>query len=211
MSYVMVYVPADVMNRLESQLQNTPEKIPAVLKKLINDTAKRAKKESAARTREVYVVKTGAFNKSMKIENATQRNLQAMIYTEGNQQSLYEFKRRKNSGKKAARAQVLTTGTLKELVLKGGEDNGKDLKAFVQTIKDEKTGSEHTGIFQRMTSAERSVSSSTKRNAIKQLYGISIPQMVENEKVYSKIEKDIREELREGLAKHIAAVMEGTK
>lgn len=206
MSYVMVYVPADVMNRLESQLQNTPEKIPAVLKKLINDTAKSAKKESAARTREVYVVKTGAFNKSMKMENATQRNLQAMIYTEGSQQPLYEFKRRKNSGKKAARAQVLTTGTLKELVLKGGEDNGKDLKAFVQKMKNG-----NIGIFQRMTRAERSASSSTKRNAIKQLYGISIPQMVENEKVYSKIEKDIREELREGLAKHIAAVMEGTK
>ena len=49
----------------------------------------------------------------------------------------------------------------------------------------------------------------TKRNAIKQLYSTSIPQMVKNDKVYPLIEADIKEELRRSLDEHIAKVMEG--
>lgn len=204
---MIVYVPEDVIERLNRQLQKTPEQIPDVLRKTINDTAKSARKEVAAKAQETYTVKSGTFNKSMKIENATQKYLQATIYTEGSPTVLYGFKRRKNIGSTAAKAQVLASGSLKELVLKGGADNGKDLKAFVQTIK-----SGHTGIFQRMTSSERLKSTSKKRNAIKQLYAPSIPQMVGNEKkVYSEVQPLITEELYKTLEKHIATVMEGIK
>lgn len=213
---MIVYVPEDIMDRLEKQLQKTPEMIPDVLRKTINDTAKRARREIAAQAQETYTVKTGTFNKSMKIENATQRYPQATIHTEGNPTALYGFKRRKNAGPTAAKAQVLASGSLKKLVLKGGADNGKDLKAFIQTIKKrDESGSEtasHTGIFRRMTPSERLKSNSRERNAIKQLYAPSIPQMLGNEeKVYSEVQPFIAEELRRNLEKHITTVMEGMK
>lgn len=213
---MIVYVPEDIMDRLEKQLQKTPEMIPEVLRKTINDTAKSVRREIAAQAQGTYTVKTGTFNKAMEIENATQRYPQATIHTEGTPTALYGFKRRKNAGSTAAKAQVLVSGSLKKLVLKGGADNGKDLKAFIQTIKKkDKSGNEvtaHTGIFRRMTPSERLRSSSRERNAIKQLYAPSIPQMLGNEKkVYSEVQPFIAEELRKNLKKHITAVMEGMK
>lgn len=204
---MIIYVPEDVLSRLESQLSSTPEKIPDVLRKTINDTAKTARSEVAAQAKKQYTINTGAFNKSMKIENATKKYPQATIYTEGNPVPLYGFKKRKNIGKSAAKAQVITSGSLKELVLKGGEDSGKDLKAFIQKLKNG-----HRGIFERMNQSERKKAGTDKRNAFKQLYAPSIPQMVGSEKrVYSIVQPIIIEELYKNLDKHIASVMEGLK
>lgn len=202
---MIIYVPEDVIDRLNSQLQRMPEMIPDVLRKTINDTAKTTRREIATQAQKIYTVKTGTFNKSMKIENATQKYPQATIHTEGSPTALYGFKRHKNIGSTAAKAQVLTAGSLKELISRKSDIFGKDIKAFVQTTKNG-----HTGIFQRMTFSERMKSTSKKRNAIKQLYAPSIPQMVGNEKrVYSEVQPFIAEELRKNLEKHIAAVMEG--
>lgn len=208
---MIVYVPEDVISRLNERLKATPEKMPDVLRNTINSTAKSARREVAKLAREQYTIKTGDFNKAMEIENATQRYLQATIHTKGSPVPLYGFKRRNNTRAEAAKAQVLSSGSLKKLVLKGGADNGKDLKAFVQTVKN-KDGSKHTGIFQRMTREERQKSTSKKRNPIKQLYAPSIPQMTGNEKrVYSVVQPFIVENLRNNLEKHIAKVMEGMK
>lgn len=202
---MIIYVPEDVIDRLNSQLQRMPEMIPDVLRKTINDTAKTTRRKIATQAQKIYTVKTGTFNKSMKIENATQKYPQATIHAEGSPTALYGFKRRKNIGSTAAKAQVLTAGSLKELVSRKSDIFGKDIKAFVQTTKNG-----HTGIFQRMTFSERMKSTSKKRNAIKQLYAPSIPQMVGNEKrVYSEVQPFIAEELRKNLEKHIAAVMDG--
>ena len=205
---MIVYVPEDVINRLNERLKTTPEKIPDALRKAINDTAKSTRQEVAKLAREQYTIKTGDFNKSMKIENATQKYLQATIYTEGKPVPLYGFKRKNNTPMEAAKAQVLSSGSLKKIVLKGGADNGKDLKAFMQTVKN-KNGSGHTGIFRRMTQEERQKSISEKKNPIKQLYAPSIPQMTGNEKkVYSVVQPFIVEDLRNNLEKHITKVME---
>lgn len=205
---MIVYVPKNITDRLEERLRAIPEQMPDVLKKTINSTAKSTRREIAEQTKEEYTVKIGSFNKSMEIKNATQKYLQATIRAKGSPLPLYGFKRRKNTQTEAAKAQVLSDGRLKELVLKGGADNGKDLKAFVQKIP--KTG--HVGIFQRMTDSDRKKSSSEKKNVIKQLYAPSIPQMTGNEeKVYSVVQPFITQELRKNLEKHIDMVMEGMK
>jgi hypothetical protein len=67
------------------------------------------------------------------------------------------------------------------------------------------------GVFRRMTAEEKRKSTSEKRAPIKQLYSTSIPQMVRNDEIYPQIEKDIKEELRKTLDKHIKSVMEGMK
>ncbi len=214
---MIIEVPQDIIDRLDDRLKTMPERAPEVLRKTINDTAKSARREVARQAQDQYAVKAGAFNKAMKIENATQRYLQATIHTEGRPLPLYGFRARKNIGLTAAKAKVLSQGALKELILKNGDSNGKDLKAFVT-----KAG-KHVGIFQRMNPEEKRKQQSyfdslekgkktTKRNAIKQLYSVSIPQMAGNEKrVYSKVQPVIMEELRRSLEEHIAEVMEGMK
>lgn len=202
---MIIYVPEDVMERLIIRLKETPEKMRGVLKKTINDTAVTARRELENKAQERYTIQKGALKKRMEIEKATARYLQATIHTEGRPLPLYGFKKRKNIEEVAAKAQAVLPGNLKELVVKGGQDNGKDLKAFVQTMK--KSG--HTGIFERMNRSERGKAGTQKRNAIKQLYGPSIPQMVGNEKkVYPIVQPIIAEELRKNLEKHIALVME---
>lgn len=211
---MIIEVPQHIIDRLNSQLKSVPEKIPDVLKKTINDTAKAGREKIIEQAHKKYTVKRGTFNKAMKIENATIRYFQATIHTEGKPLPLYGFRVRKNNGSKAAKAKVLHSGQLKELILRNGEDNGKDLKAFVVKTK------KHIGIFERLNSNERikqqkffkkkNKGRKTRKNAIKQLYGPSIPQMTGDEKkVYSVVEPAIKDELRKNLEKHISAVLEG--
>lgn len=203
---MIIYVPEDVIQRLDYQMRKTPESTIEVLSRAINETATSTRKSIAQKARGTYTVKTTAFNKSMKIEKATKKNIQAVIYSEGKPMALYGFKMRKNMGTTAAKAQVLNPGHLKEISLKDGADNGKELKAFVQKMKT--TG--HIGIFRRKSVEEKRKKAKTPRNAIKQLYGPSIPQMLGNkERVYEKVRPLIAEELRKNLEKHILVMMEG--
>lgn len=212
---MIVYVPQDIHDRLNQQLKNMPENIPNVLRKTINDTAKNARKSILTEAQKKYMVKAQGFNRAVKIENATSRYLQATVMTEGKPIPLYGFKIRKNKGPTAAKAQVLSAGSLKELTLRGGEDNGKDLKAFVQRMKNGRYG-----VFQRLNSDGKAKQreffnrhgkgkKTVRKNAIKQLYSLSEPQMVESKRVYPLVQSTIETGLRENLEKHIASVMEG--
>lgn len=229
---MIIYVEQEVYDRLNSRLKDMTEKMPAVMKGTINDTAKEARGRILKKAKENYVVKENRFNRAMSIEYATERHWGAVIETKGNPLPLYDFRIRKNRGITAAKAKVLTNSSLKELTLKGA-DNGKDLKAFVQKVKKGKSKG-HYGIFQRIPSNEREelqrridkekkkkvirnndlierLGKRVRKRYIRQLYSLSIPQMVEGEKVYPMAEKAISEGLRENLEKHIALMMEGLK
>ncbi len=224
---MIVYIPQDVYDRLYTRLKNIPEKIPETLKDAVNDTAKSTKKSMLEEVQKKYLVKDSGFNKSVRIENATSRNLQATIFSEGRPIPLYKFRVKKNRGITAAQGQVLTSGMLKELTLKGGETNGKDLKAFVQKMKNG-----HYGVFRRLGKDERNrirgrldeerrkgengnkntiekLGKKFKKRYIKQLYSLSAPQMIESKKVYPIVRDTIITELRISMEKHIASVMEG--
>ncbi len=219
---MIVYIPQDIYDRLYTRMKDMPKKIPEVLKGTINDTAKSAKKRMLQEVQKKYLVKSGGFNRTVKIEKATLRNLQAVVYSEGKPIPLYKFKIKKNRGAAAAQAQVLTSNGLKELTLKGGDVNGKDLKAFVQKMKNG-----HYGVFQRLTgegrkrqqkyfderdyrkSGYKDGNRKVRRNAIKQLYSLSAPQMAESKRVFPIVRDVIIEELRTSMEKHIASVMEG--
>lgn len=229
---MIIYVEQEVYDRLNDRLKDMKEKMPVVMKRTINDTAKEARERILEEAGERYLVKERAFNKSMRIEYATERRWGAVIETEGRPMPLYDFRVRKNRGATAAKAQVLTTSRLKELTLKGA-DNGKDLKAFVQKVKAGGSGKEHYGVFQRITSSERErhqkridaekkkeeenrdgdlierLEKRVRKRYIRQLYSLSIPQMVESKKVYPVVAKVVSERMRENLERHITSVMEG--
>lgn len=226
---MIVYVEQNIYNRLNERLKDMPEKIPRVMKRTINDTAKEARERIREEAREKYLIKEKGFNQAMHIEFATERYWNATIETKGDSIPLYDFRVRKNRGKTAAKAKVLTTSKLEELTLKGA-DNGKDLKAFVQ-----KTKNGHYGVFRRLPSSERGkmqeqldkekskkekrqdadaikrLETRSRKRYIRQLYSLSIPQMVDSKRVYPMVEKAISDGLRENLDKHIAFMMEGLK
>ena len=225
---MIVQVDQEIYDRLNQQLKDIPEKIPSVLRKSINNAARYGQKNMARHVKDNYAFKFAVkrINSASEFESAKGKNFQATITISGKPEPLMNFHVKKNGKKISARANVLKTSELKDLTLKGGDEGGKDLKAFVVKIKNtDRNGNEshHVGIFRRMTPEERGEQQkrydkqakigkqkkSSKRNAIKQLYSTSVPQMVKNDKVYPQIESDIKEKLRESLDKHIAKVMEG--
>jgi Prophage minor tail protein Z (GPZ). len=221
---MIVYVPQDVYDRLYTRLKDMPEKIPDTLKKTINNAAKEAEKSLPKEVKKEYVLKDAInrVKKSTSVEKATARRPGATIEIKGGPVPLYDFQRRKNGARTAAKARVLTGSSMKQLILRGGDDNGKDLKAFIQEMENG-----HIGIFQRLNSEERKKQQKyfdgrdyrksgyengerkVKRNAIKQLYSVSMPQMAENKEVSKEVRDIIMEELRNSMEKHIASVMEG--
>ncbi len=222
---MIVYIPQDVYDRLYTRLKDMPEKIPDVLKETVNGTAKTAKEKMLGEMQKKYAVKKDGFNRAVRVEGATAKKLQATIYSEGRPIPLYKFSVRKNRGAKAAKAKVLTSSMMKELTLKGGDTNGKDLKAFVQKMKNG-----HWGVFQRPGNDERSrmrerlnrereknsngdvakrLENRLRKRYIRQLYSLSAPQMAESKNVYPVVKDTIMEELRSRMEKHIASIMEG--
>ena len=209
---MIIEVPQDVIDRLNDQLKSMPEKAPDALRKTINGTARYGRKDIVRRTREQYVLKKapGRIKAASEFESARGKYFQATIVIKGSPEPLMNFRVVKNGKREAAKANVLQTSDLKELTT---VKEGETLKAFVQKIENEdKAGnlSHHVGIFQRRPRSERGTGG-RKRNAMKQLYSTSIPQMVKSDRVYPTIEADIKEELRRSLEEHIAKVMEGLK
>lgn len=237
---MIVYVEQEIYDRLNERLKDIPEKMPIVMKRTINDTAKSARGKILEELKRKYVMKKGSFNEELSIEYATERHWNATLETKGGPIPLYDFQIRKNRGKTAAKAKVLTTSTLEELKIIGGDRNGKDLKAFVQKMPD--TG--HYGIFRRLETAEKvgvqaqyskekekfkiakkrnksfkeednevlnRLGKRLRRNFIRQLYSLSVPQMVGGERVFPVVKETIDSGMRENLEKHIAQVMEGLK
>lgn len=224
---MIVYVEQEIYDRLNERLKDIPEKIPTVMKRTINDTAKSARGKILEEVERKYVMKKSGFEKDVTIEYATERHWNATIETEGEPNPLYSFQTRKNRGKTAAKAKVLSTSTLEELKVKGADRNGKDLKAFVQQTKNG-----HYGVFRRITTTERvsaqaqyaeekkkngskgnsilkRLGKRLRRNFIRQLYSVSTPQMVGGERVFPDVKETIDSGMRENLEKHIKKVMEG--
>ncbi len=177
----------DSLHNIEKRLGALSYKAPKVLVKSINDTATWARREFAQEAKKTYTIKSGGFNRSMKIKKANYSSLEAIISSEGAPIELKQFKY--SAGKKTTKAQVITSGGLKEL-----QRNG--IKAFVATF-----ASGHTTIAQRRGS---------ERLPIKVLFSNSIPMMLGNEKrVYGIVEPKIQEKLDEYISKHIKKVLEG--
>lgn len=210
---MIVYADKEIYDRLNNRLEAMPEKIPDALKNTINNVAKRAEKNLKTEIRNQYVLKSASkrIKEAVTTEKAVKKYPQATIEVRGGFIPLYYFQKRKNGKRVAAKARVLAGSSMKELLLKGGEANGKDLKAFIATVKYRDkggNGGEHMGIFQRLSVSE---GGSKSKRKIKQLYGPPIPEMAGNEKVLSVVLNGINSDLKESLEKHISKTVEGIR
>ena len=80
---IQIEYDRNMLAKIERRLGRMKSEAPKVLKNAINQTAKQARKDLATEAQKTYVVKSGRFNKAMKIKNATAGSLEATIKATG--------------------------------------------------------------------------------------------------------------------------------
>lgn len=184
----MIDLTIPQMENLQKKLEKIPRKIQVVTASAINRSASAAKTQAGRSIRETYIVKQKDVTETIKIKNANSGDLSAEIKSTGNVLELMKFKVRVNK-------QLPTRGKYAVASVKKGSSkmiNG----SFVTSM-----GNSHTNVFTRI---------SKKRLPIRGHYGPSVPQMLANENVISKVEEKAAEVLETRLEHEIGRVLGGS-
>lgn len=149
-----------------------------VMKKAVNESAKKAKEKIYHQVKKKYTLKSGSFSKqNLELKRATVSNPQAIITVEGKPLSLSAAYRIVKNGKRTPAKAAVKRGALKP-IQKG------DLKGFVTQVQSSNIETFHHGIFQRK---------SKKRFPIKERYGLSVPKA--SEMVYRGLDSELQSDL----------------
>jgi len=208
----------DVTVSLDSarqRLDALQEGIRPAIRDSVNDTAKSARRRLDDKVKETYTIKKSGFDRAVKIRRATNRTLTAHIIGISKRTPLSNFKHRKNtmgrgryyvpalrktltgSGGKGVMVKEKNSSPMKEIVSPDGANafllkvkafRGRDKEGnYVQDEKKTKTG-----IFQR-----------TKSGKIRQLYGASVSEMINDVDVFGTVRPYIEDDLMNNLDRHI--------
>lgn len=174
---------------VQKKLRGMETKAPRVFKNAINHTAKEARKKLAAGAQEAYTVKSGGFNSRMKIQNATNNKLYAVIESEDKTLTIMRF--HATAPKSGGKADIVKGG-LKQLI------GPREIKAFKG-----KGGKVAGKITQRR---------GKDRYPLKVLHSNSVPKMIE--KVYKgergvegELEPTIKRTLHDEIRREIQKLM----
>lgn len=140
---------------VQRKLQGMEKQAPRAIKNAVNHTAKEARKKLAAGVQESYTIKSSGFNSRMKINNATNNRLFAVIRSKGRPLTIVRF--HTTAPKGGGKADIVKGG-LKELV------GPRKIRAF-----------KRKGLMMQRETKER--------YPLKVLHSSSVPKMLE--KVYS--------------------------
>lgn len=195
----------NTLGQIETRLGNMKGQAQSVLKNAINQTARDARKDLAAEAQKKYTIKSGAFNKAMKLKSASVSNLEATIIATGAPIPLKNFRVVKSGGQ--VRVQVVKEGGLKALEVGGRNAFMNNIARKGQTRKTDTqkggkgTQVKHMAVAQRLTE---------KRLSIKELYSNSVPFMIGNERrVYGVVRPHIQANLQRNVEKQIRKVLGG--
>lgn len=178
-----------------------------IMKTAVNETAKDTRKSLVDRARRTYMVKAGAFNKSMKLKKATKSSLTATLHSTGKPIPLRGFSYVKHNvaSREPAKAHQLRGRRNAPLVVDG-------MKAFYARMP---TG--HTGLFHRVEgSAMQRRGTQTVRGKKRELkprekivekFGSSIPVMIGGTRVYDKTKPRIEKSLQQKLENYTDQVL----
>lgn len=169
---------------VQRKLKRIETEAPKAFKNAINHTAKEARKKLAAGAQGAYTVKNGGFNSRMRIQNATNTKLYAVIRSKDKPLTITRF--HATAPKSGGKADIVKSG-LKELI------GPRQIKAF-------KRG----GLIMQRKSADR--------YPVKVLRSVSVPKMLE--KVYEgergiegalgpEIQRTLHDEIRKEVRKLI--------
>lgn len=183
------------IGKVEEMLGSIEKKAPNVLRRAINRTVTNVKKNMAIEATRIYYVKSGDVKKTIKISYATRARLEGIVTSRAGAIPLYKFRvspKRKVSYKNGRPSpKFYKAGVKKENGLKPLNHNPK---AFIAVMK-----SGHAGVFERK---------SGKSVPIKQLYGPSVPQMIENDLVMIRIQNKANETLEKRIEVEINHLLE---
>lgn len=194
---------------LEHTLKYLGEDADKGLAKVVNKTAKEAKKLLAKQSNSEYATTDlglRGFNNAMKVKTATGKNPVAEIISKDGSRELYKFK---VSPKTATRKNGRRPRTFKAKVLKASsfkKMQTADIKAFVTTFK-----SGHTTLVERTPGKRmrnRRGKGITKHNmALKALYAVPVPNMLAGEHGYLKASSMIDDVLQKNIDMEIEKLL----
>lgn len=206
---IEVRVDENDLKRLEHTLKYLGEDADKGLAKVVNKTAKEAKKLLARQSNSEYATTNlgiRGFNNAMKVKTATGKNPVAEIVSKDGSRELYKFK---VSPKTATRKNGRRPRTFKAKVLKASsfkKMQTADIKAFVTTFK-----SGHTTLVERTPGKRmrnRRGKGITKHNmALKALYAVPVPNMLAGEHGYLKASAMIDDVLQRNIDMEIEKLL----
>ena len=173
------------LEKIMRRLDTLPEqlKAPDVLKRALNTTARKVRRQLAKDAVERYTLEQkNAFTKESKVLCANTSTLTATVLAKGPMRDIMDFMTQPNTDTAAAAAKVLNSGTMKPLEAGG-------LKAFITTFR-----SGHTAIVQRR---------GAERLPVKKLLSPAVPHMMGNEEVRAEAEALAYETLQREIGKRI--------
>ena len=206
---IEVRVDENDLKRLERTFRRFGEDAAKGLTKVVNKTAKEAKKLLARQSNYEYATTNlgiRGFNNAMKVKTATGKNPVAEIVSKDGSRELYKFKvspktaTRKNGRRpRIFKAKVLKSSSFKKM-------QTADIKAFVTTFK-----SGHTTLAERNPGKKmrnRRGKGITKHNmALKALYAVPIPNMLAGEHGYLKASSTIDDVLQKNIDMEIEKIL----
>ena len=169
------------------------------LKKAVNETASKGKKEIWKGVKHGYTLSTFAAG-DIKKKSYSARNPSAVLTVTGPALGILKnYETAPNDNEEAAKLKVIKKGALKTLVV---HDSTRAYKAFVATMKNG-----HEEIFQRVPG--KKMKSNPKKEAIKEIMSLSRSKAAEM--VYQKngLYTEFQAELTFRLLKHMHAVIGG--
>lgn len=204
----MIEIKADALQRVERLLGGIKDAAPKAASNAINRSLFAARAEAVRAVTKEYVIRAGEVRKVMVIKKAGMSMLMGAVSAVGSPIALSKFdvspKRPGGKKKKILTARVKKTGGRKPIK-----------KAFIAT-----TASGHTGVFVRAKgvfmknngprSWKNNPSKMTKGvEAIQQLHGPSIPQMLGADSVSKQIEARASDMLEKRLDHEIGRILSG--
>lgn len=208
----MVVDVTEAVKEIQDKLKGFENRMPTVLAKAVNETARKARVDLAEQARKVYAVKDVAFEKQIKLKNATKNKATAILMVKSAHTDLNRFNATPvrysptNRPAYGVKVNVLNGNSQKELTRPSD-----GVKAFIVKYK-----SGHVGVAQRKVDSRsrlRKIMNSFARqmglgkredNKIKTLYGPTISQMLGNiDRVYGVVEPDLQSMLQEAVKHQI--------
>lgn len=186
---------------IEQRLGDFKNRAPVAMYRAINDSVSKTFTEMKKVPAEEFHVAQKNVAPSLKKHKASKSSLKGAISARGERLDLYKFKHSLSKG--ITKAAVKKVNSPKELQ-KG------DKKAFIATMSNG-----HTGIFERPgikkmrhTRKPGRESTVTKHNElIRELTGLSVPQMLKNEESMERIKKVAATHLNKRLEHHINYIL----
>jgi hypothetical protein len=188
MSREFISLGAERLQHVRNMLVGFETEIPKVVARAINRAVENARSNAVREARNQYNVKAGDIRRTIRISRANKNQPAAVLSSTGPALPTIAFNVRPGTVNGRRRTPIRVS-------VKKGETSTLD-RAFIATVGG------RTGVYERMGSA---------RLPIRQLYGPSVPQMLDNEKVINTIAEKAREMLDSRLDQEIKRVLDGAR